>query len=101
MVLFSLILVAAVASLYLAVANVPWSIGEHFNSSQTTLDLVAIGYSLGLVCSVLWLGALGDRFGRKLMLVAGTVPAIPPPRRARSGTKSVGGAESIAQQYPQ
>ncbi len=69
LVLTALILVAAVANLNLAVANVALpSIGEHFDSSQTALDLVAVGYSLGLACSVLWLGALGDRYGRKMML---------------------------------
>jgi EmrB/QacA subfamily drug resistance transporter len=78
LVLAALILVAAVANLNLAVANVALpSIGEHFDSSQTTLDLIAVGYSLGLACSVLWLGALGDRYGRKMMLVWGTVLAIP------------------------
>ncbi len=78
LVLTTLILVAAVANLNLAVANVALpSIGEHFDSSQTMLDLIAVGYSLGLACSVLWLGALGDRYGRKAMLVWGTALAIP------------------------
>ncbi len=77
-VLAALILVAAVANLNLSVANVALpDIGKHFDSSQTTLDLIAVGYSLGLACSVLWLGALGDRYGRKLMAVLGTILAVP------------------------
>src|SRR6058998_937106 len=78
LVLGSLILVAGVANLNLSVANVALpSIGKHFDSGQTTLDLIAVGYSLGLACSVLWLGAVGDRYGRKLMLLSGTVLAVP------------------------
>src|SRR3954453_22185033 len=78
LVLAALILVAAVANLNLSVANVALpSIGQHFDSGQTTLDLIAVGYSLGLACSVLWLGALGDRYGRKMMLLWGTALAIP------------------------
>ena len=78
LVLVTLILVAAVANLNLAVANVALpSIGAHFDSSQTTLDLIAVGYSLGLACSVLWLGAIGDRYGRKLLLTLGTALAVP------------------------
>ena len=77
-VLLSLILVAAVANLNLSVANVALpSIGAAFDSSQTELDLVAVGYSLGLAASVLWLGALGDRYGRKLMLLLGISLSIP------------------------
>jgi MFS transporter, DHA2 family, multidrug resistance protein len=78
LVLAALIIVAGVANLNLSVANVALpDIGKHFDSSQTTLDLIAVGYSLGLACSVLWLGALGDRYGRKLMLILGTLLAIP------------------------
>jgi MFS transporter, DHA2 family, multidrug resistance protein len=78
LVLAALIIVAGVANLNLSVANVALpDIGKHFDASQTTLDLIAVGYSLGLACSVLWLGALGDRYGRKLMLLLGTTLAIP------------------------
>ena len=78
LVLVALILVAAVANLNLAVANVALpSIGKAFDSSQTALNLIAVGYSLGLAASVLYLGALGDRYGRKMMLIIGTLLAIP------------------------
>ncbi|HEY2592814.1 MAG TPA: MFS transporter, partial [Chloroflexota bacterium] len=78
LVLLALILVAAVANLNLAVANVALpSIGLSFNASQTSLNLIAVGYSLGLAGSVLYFGALGDRYGRKMMLILGTVLAIP------------------------
>jgi MFS transporter, DHA2 family, multidrug resistance protein len=78
LVLLALILVAAVANLNLAVANVALpDIGKAFDSSQTALDLIAVGYSLGLAASVLYLGALGDRHGRKMMLVLGTSLSIP------------------------
>ncbi len=78
LILTTLILVAAVANLNLAVANVALpSIGKAFNASQVSLDLVAVGYSLGLAASVLWLGALGDRYGRKMMLIIGTSLAMP------------------------
>src|SRR6478672_3880860 len=78
LVLASLILVAAVANLNLAVANVALpDIGKAFDASQTTLNLVAVGYSLGLAASVLYLGALGDRYGRKLMLILGMAISVP------------------------
>jgi DHA2 family multidrug resistance protein-like MFS transporter len=78
LVLVTLILVAAVANLNLAVANVALpSIAVAFDSSQTMLDLIAVGYSLGLAASVLYLGAFGDRYGRKLMLLGGTALAVP------------------------
>lgn len=77
-VLTALILVAAVANLNLAVANVALpDIGKAFDSTQTTLDLIAVGYSLGLAASVIYLGGLGDRYGRKLMLVLGVSLSVP------------------------
>jgi MFS transporter, DHA2 family, multidrug resistance protein len=78
LVLASLILVAAVANLNLSVANVALpDIGESFDSSQTMLNLIAVGYSLGLAASVIWLGAIGDRYGRKLMIVLGMGLSVP------------------------
>jgi DHA2 family multidrug resistance protein-like MFS transporter len=77
-VLGTLILVAAIANLPLAVANVALpDIGLHFDASQTQLNLVAVGYSLGLAASVLWLGAVGDRYGRRLLLLTGVALSLP------------------------
>jgi len=78
LVLASLIAVATVANLNLSVANVAIpEIGDDFDSSQTTLNLIAVGYSFGLAASVLWFGALGDRYGRKLLIVIGMTLSIP------------------------
>ena len=78
LVLATLILVAVVANLNLAVANVALpDIGAAFRASQTALDLVSVGFSVGLAGTVLYFGALGDRYGRKTMLLLGTFLAIP------------------------
>jgi DHA2 family multidrug resistance protein-like MFS transporter len=78
LVLAALILVAAVANLNLSVANVALpDIGKALDASQTGLNLVAVGFSLGLATSVLYLGALGDRYGRKLMILLGLGISIP------------------------
>src|SRR4051795_10409254 len=78
LVLATLIGVAGVANLNLAVANVALpDIGKHFDAGQTMVDLIAVGYSLGLAATVLYLGAIGDRYGRKLLLLVGTALAIP------------------------
>ena len=78
LVLGALILVALVANLPLASANVALpSIGLHFDASQTQLNLVAVCYSLGLAVSVLWFGAIGDRYGRKQMMLIGVIISLP------------------------
>ena len=77
-VLLALISVAAVANLNLAVANVALpEIGLQFQASQVELNLVSVGFSLGLAGTVLYLGAIGDRYGRKRMLVLGMAATVP------------------------
>jgi MFS family permease len=74
----TLILVAGVANINLAVANVALpDIGKAFTASQTALDLIAVGFSLGLAASVLYFGAIGDRYGRKVLLILGVALSIP------------------------
>lgn len=76
--LAALLLTEVVANLNLAVANVALpAIGRAFDASQTGINLVAVAYSLGLAASVLYLGAVGDRYGRKLMLVLGMALSVP------------------------
>ena len=54
------------------VANVALpDISRSLGTSQTGLTLVALGCTLGLAMSVLYLGAIGDRYGRRRMLLLG------------------------------
>jgi len=78
LVLITLILGALVCNLNLAVANVALpAIGTALDATQTGLTLIAVGCSLGLAMSVLYLGAIGDRYGRKLLLLCGAGITIP------------------------
>ncbi len=78
LVLTALILGAIVANINLSVANVALpDIGSSLDASQTQLNLIAVGCTLGLAMSVLYLGALGDRYGRKLMLSLGMILTVP------------------------
>jgi DHA2 family multidrug resistance protein-like MFS transporter len=78
LVLATLILVAVVANLNLTVATVALpDIARAFDASQGGVDLIAAGFSLGLAASVLYFGALGDRYGRRMMLLLGMLLSIP------------------------
>jgi MFS transporter, DHA2 family, multidrug resistance protein len=73
-----LILGAVVANVNLAIANVALpSIGAALHTSQAELNLVAVGFTLGLATSVLYLGALADRYGRKPAMMLGAALSIP------------------------
>ncbi len=72
LVLGALVLGALVCNINLAAANIALpDIGDAFGAGQTELNLVAIGCSLGLAMSVLYLGAVADRYGRKQLLLLG------------------------------
>ena len=77
-ILTALILGAAVANMNLAVANVALpTIGRDLEATQVSLNLIAVGFTLGLAASVLYLGAIADRYGRRRMLLGGLALSIP------------------------
>lgn len=77
-VLAALVISAGVANISLSLANVALpAIGDAFDASQNQLNLVAVAFTLGLAASVLYLGAVADRYGRKLVLVLGLLACLP------------------------
>jgi MFS transporter, DHA2 family, multidrug resistance protein len=73
-----LVLGAVVANINLAIANVALpSIGAALDTTQAELNLIAVGFTLGLASSVLYLGALADRYGRKPAMTLGAALSIP------------------------
>lgn len=78
LVLLALVVGAVVANINLGIANVALpTIGRDLGASQDQLTSVANAFALGLASTVLYLGALGDRYGRKLLFVCGAVMTIP------------------------
>jgi len=78
LVLAALILGAIAANMNLGIANVALpSISRELGATQAQLTAVANAFTLGLACSVLYFGALGDRFGRKLLFKLGAFFSIP------------------------
>lgn len=72
LVLAALILGALVCNVNLAAANIALpDIGRTFGAGQVSLNIVGLGCSLGLAMSVLYFGALADRYGRKQLLMLG------------------------------
>lgn len=78
LVLTALILGAIAANMNLGIANVALpSIGRELGATQAQLTAVANAFTLGLACSVLYFGAIGDRYGRKLLFKLGAFFSIP------------------------
>ncbi|MDP2013345.1 MAG: MFS transporter, partial [Actinomycetota bacterium] len=77
-ILLALVTGAIVANINLAVANVALpTIGAALDASQDQLDAIAVAFALGLASTVLYLGAIGDRNGRKMLFVLGAVLTVP------------------------
>ena len=77
-VLLALVTGAIVSNISLSVANVALpSIGRDLGASQSDLTAIANAFALGLASTVLYFGALADRFGRKLMFVLGAILTVP------------------------
>jgi len=64
-----ILVVASVSALNLALPDLAVSLG----ASSSELTWIADAYTVTLAALVLPLGALGDRLGRRRVLVAGTV----------------------------
>jgi len=76
--LVALVVGAIVANINLSIANVALpTIGRDLGASQDQLTSVANAFALGLAATVLYLGAIGDRYGRKTLFVIGAVMTIP------------------------
>lgn len=77
-VLVALVTGAIMANINLSVANVALpTIGSDLDASQDQLTLVANAFALGLASTVLYLGSIGDRYGRKLLFVIGAIATVP------------------------
>lgn len=78
LVLLALITGAVVANMNLSIMNVALpTIGSDLDASQDQLTAVADAFALGLAASVLYLGTIGDRYGRKLLFVLGCILTVP------------------------
>ena len=68
--LLALVTGAIVSNINLSIANVALpTIGADLGATQDQLTSIANAFALGLASTVLYLGSIGDRYGRKLLFV--------------------------------
>jgi DHA2 family multidrug resistance protein-like MFS transporter len=78
LILTTLILGAIVANVNTSISNVALpDIGRALDATNTQLTGITDAYQLGIAATVLYLGAIGDRYGRKKLLVLGAVLVVP------------------------
>ncbi len=76
--LATLILGAFVANINLSIANVALpDIGRDLAATTVQQTMVVSMFTMGLAASVLYFGAIGDRYGRRKLLIFGAVLTIP------------------------
>lgn len=77
-ILVTLIAGAIVANINTSISNVALpSIGRGLAATDTQLTGITDAYQLGIAATVLYLGAVGDRHGRKRLLLLGAALSVP------------------------
>lgn len=77
-ILVTLIAGAIVANVNTSISNVALpSIGKALDATDTQLTGITDAYQLGIAATVLYLGAIGDRHGRKKLLLLGAALCVP------------------------
>ncbi len=78
LVLATLILGAIVANINTSISNVALpDIGQALSASNQQLTFITDAYQIAIASTVLYLGAVGDRYGRKKLLLLGAALCIP------------------------
>ena len=78
LILLTVILGAIVANINTSISNVALpSIGRALQASDTQLTAITDAYQFGIAATVLYLGAIGGRYGRRKLFVMGAFLCVP------------------------
>lgn len=78
LILATLLIAAIVANINMSIANVTLNdIAKALDASQSEQNLIADAFTMALAATVLYLGAVGDRYGRRALLTWGAALSIP------------------------
>ena len=77
-ILTTLVLGAVITSINLSIANVALpSVAVSLEANSSQQNWIATGFTLALAANVLYLGAISDRYGRRMMFLIGAFATIP------------------------